>query len=295
MHGDLYDQMPREDLERLLPSGVLEFVYDTYRRHDHAPDEEAEAVPGAGVEAASFSGVEAAYDGDNRRLDDDTRSIDRENSIIESEKEASNDTSTMLAERDDHEQAFHDTREETGNHDHQPLDGTCEEPVASSTDRQFLEGRHEVAIEDDHGGGSSSSTHEELGNGNRGNKSDDSTHGEPVVIEGGGTFECTREETSNNMCEEADGGGTLVQDISETGGNVVPGEHDDFPGNSRQEANLTDAPQDSSSYREQESHSEPRSDPPRHRGRRRFVRRPWLDRWCHNAMAGRDKDNTSRH
>lgn len=45
VHQDLFDQMPREDLERLLPSEVLAFVYATYRINGHASDREAEAVP----------------------------------------------------------------------------------------------------------------------------------------------------------------------------------------------------------------------------------------------------------
>lgn len=178
-------------------------------------------------------------------------------SVEDPEKEALNETPTMCTSGDDHEQALHNTREETDNHDYQPLDGTCEEPVASSPDNQFLEG-----------------THEEPGNVNRDNSPHDGTCDEPVVNEGEGTFEGTREGTVDNMCEKADGGGTLVEDASETGGDLVPGEHDEPPSVGSHEATTTGAPQDSSSRHEPESHSESRSSPRKRRGKPKWAPLP---------------------
>lgn len=90
----------------------------------------------------------------------------------------------MRADRDHHEQVLHNTREETGNRDHQPLDDTCDESVASSPDNRFLEGTHEVTIEYDYGDGFFNSTHKEPGNDNRDKRFDNGTSGEPFVIEG---------------------------------------------------------------------------------------------------------------
>ncbi|KAG8157476.1 hypothetical protein KVR01_012518 [Diaporthe batatas] len=298
------------------------------QKGEQALDKEVEAVPGAGVEPTPSNSVDAADDGDNRPLGDDPGNVacrtretthmaeqeeqkepeepeeleqhvnappedvvggTQENPVrrnsderlpmptTPSKRPALGDPSTtMRADRDGHEQAMHNTREEAGSHNsnHQPLDGTWEDPVASSPDNQFL-----------------GDTHDENGNGNRDNKSHDGTCGQPVAMEGDGTFEGTRQETPGKGCEEADDSGTLVQDISETGRDLVPGEHDASSGNGTHEATITGAPRDFSSHCEHELCSEPQPSPSRHRGRPRFVRCPSLEKWCNKAVAGREVDN----
>lgn len=268
--ADEGDNRPLDD----GPGNVAHRTRETAHMQEQEDQEPEERAKGGPEDVVDGTHKDPVGHNSDERLPDGTSG----DSANDSEKEALDDTFTMRAGRDGHEQALHNTREEAGSHHHQPLDGTCEEPVTSSLDNQFSENTHKAAIEDEHGDGSSKSTHDETGDGNRNTKSHNGTSGEHVIVEGEGT----REETFDNECEESDGGGTLVRDISETGRNVVSGEHDESSGNGTHEATTTGAPQ------------EPQSNPPRRRGRPKYERHRSLDRWSNNAVAGRDILNKSK-
>lgn len=219
---------------------------DIYKKQPQEPEsaEEPEEPEQHGAREEAVDGAHKApvCHNSDERLSEGTSG----QSVDDSEQEALNETSTMRGDRDDHEQALHNPRDETGNHDNQALDGTCEEVVASDPDNQFHEG-----------------IHEEPGNGNRDKKSINGHCEEPVVNEGEGTFEGTREETVDDMREEAAGGGDLV-----------PSEHDEPPSNGSREVTITGTLQASSSRREHEGQSESQFDPPKCRGKTKYLSLP---------------------
>ncbi|KAH8774722.1 hypothetical protein F5883DRAFT_641314 [Diaporthe sp. PMI_573] len=271
-----------EELERRKDSRVekenLEPKGDIGLREDHqAKHSEVEEELGTGMEPAASTGAIAADDGDNGSLDVDRGSIvhstcddpvngvheeavdgthrthgncDKrffdgtyEKSVDESEKEALSDTSRVPVD---------------GDNDREALDSTREETVEGSHDNQFLEGTHEAAVEGDHRDGFSNGAHDEPADGNRDNQSLDGTCEEPVAGKHEEIVEGTPEETVDTMYEEVGGGWILVESMSNTSWELVPGKHNEPPS--------------TSSHHEHESPSEPQPDPPKRRGRPKYKR-----------------------